>query len=55
MRDMILDAALHRIQGAGVTLNKEKCVFRMESVKCLGQIIKGDRISADPEKTYASL
>ena len=36
-----------------MTLNKEKCVFRKESVKCLGQIIKGDGICADPEKTDA--
>ena len=28
--DVRLDTALRRIQAAGATLNKEKCVFRME-------------------------
>ena len=45
--------ALRRIQAAGATLNKEKCVFRMECAKVLGHIINGDGISADPEKTEA--
>ena len=30
--DVRLEAALHRIQAAGATLNKEKCVFSKESV-----------------------
>ena len=34
--DVRLDAALRRIQAAGVM--REKCVFRMESVKFLGLI-----------------
>ena len=51
--DVRLDTALHRIQAAGATLNKEKCVFRMECVKFLGHIIKRGGISADPEKTEA--
>ena len=51
--DVRLDTALRRIQVAGAMLNKEKCVFRMECVKFLGHIIKGDGISADPEKTEA--
>ena len=51
--DVRLDTALRRIQATGAMLNKEKCVFRMECVKFLGHIIKGDGISADSEKTEA--
>ena len=32
-------AALNRIQEAGLTLNKEKCVFSKKSIKFLGQLV----------------
>ena len=37
--DERLEAALNRLQSAGVTLNKEKCQFRKTSVQFLGQTI----------------
>ncbi|ORU94851.1 MAG: hypothetical protein A6F71_09805 [Cycloclasticus sp. symbiont of Poecilosclerida sp. M] len=49
--DAKLTRALQRIEDAGVTLNKEKCVFKKPSVKFLGQLISKDGIQADPEKT----
>ena len=45
--------ALDRIQSAKVTLNKEKCEFGKTSIQCLGHIINGEGVSADPRKTAA--
>ncbi len=42
-----------RIHRAKMTLNREKCVFRVKSIKFLGHIIEQGRINADPEKTTA--
>ena len=51
--DARLDAALKRIQEAGVTLNSEKCFFSRKEVKFLGHVINKDGIHADEEKTLA--
>ena len=51
--DARLSAVLQRLEKAGATLNKEKCVFHQTSVKFLGHVIDEDGIHADPEKTLA--
>jgi len=40
-----------KLQGAGVTLNAEKCDFHKEEAKFLGVIINKDGVRADPDKT----
>ena len=44
---------LKRIQSAGVTLNKDKCVFNTSTLTFLGHVLDKDGISADPGKTSA--
>ena len=51
--DARLRKVLERLQAAGVTLNKQKCVFRKSSVKFLGHLVGKDGVRADPEKTKA--
>ena len=51
--DQRLAEALTRIQSAGVTLNKDKCVFNTSTLKFLGHVLDKDGISADPGKTSA--
>ena len=46
-----LDAALKRIEMAGVTLNPSKCEFGKDLLKFLGHLIDEQGIQADPEKT----
>ena len=42
--DRRLEAVLQRLGNANVTLNAEKCVFNVSSVKFLGQIVGADGI-----------
>ncbi|CAB4041011.1 Hypothetical predicted protein, partial [Paramuricea clavata] len=51
--DRRLEAVLQRLGNANVTLNAEKCVFNVSSVKFLGQIVGADGIKPDPEKIQA--
>lgn len=51
--DERLNAALEKIQRAGVTLNEEKCMFSQKQVTFLGHLIDQNGISADPQKTAA--
>jgi len=51
--DARLSAVLQRIEKAGATLNKEKCLFRQTKIKFLGHIIDQDGIHPDPDKTSA--
>ena len=44
---------IERIQSAGLTLNKEKCVFSVTSLRFLGHIFCQDGIKIDPEKNEA--
>ncbi len=44
---------MKRQQQKNVTLNKEKCEFKKESVKFLGHVINKDGVSVDPEKSRA--
>ena len=53
--DQRLIVTLERIKAAGVTLNKDKCKFSVNSVKFLGHIVNKEGIRADPEKTSAIL
>ena len=46
-----LNAVLERIQKAGATLNAEKCEFLYKRVKFLGNVVDGNGIRADQEKT----
>ena len=48
-----LQAALKRIQSAGITLNEGKCQFYQSCVTFLGHVIDKDGISPDPKKTAA--
>ena len=47
--DIKLMAALKKIHSAGVTLNREKCLFG----KVLGHVVNKHGISADPDKVAA--
>ena len=51
--DARLLRVLERLETVGATLNREKCAFKKSSVKFLGHLIRGDGVSADPEKTSA--
>ena len=47
------DARLTTKEDQSRTLNSEKCDFEKERIKFLGQIMDGNGIRADPEKTSA--
>ena len=53
--DVRLHQTFKKIQAAGLTLNKDKCVFSKTSVKFLGQVIDSDGIRTDPDKIKAIL
>ena len=49
--DRRLKAVLKKLDGAGATLNAEKCEFSKKEVKFAGYVLNGDGIKSDPEKT----
>ncbi|XP_039451777.1 uncharacterized protein K02A2.6-like [Culex pipiens pallens] len=51
--DRNLQQVLRRLEEYGLTVRIEKCSFRMPQVKYLGQILDGDGIRPDPDKTSA--
>ena len=51
--DERLRVVLLRLQEAGLTLNKEKCIFSSNQVKFLGQILT-EGITSDPDKLQLS-
>ena len=51
--DERLHAVLNTLQESNVTLNKEKCVFSVPTIKALGQIITAEGIKPDPDKVKA--
>ena len=53
IHDMRLKAVLLRVKSAGVTLNKDQCVFSQSSVKFLGQIVDAHGVRPDPNKVTA--
>ena len=44
---------LERLTNAGVTLNIDKCTFRVPKIKFLGNVVSADGIEVDPEKVAA--
>ena len=46
-------AVLKKLNEAGLTLNKEKCVFNATSIKFLGQLVDNTGVKADPDKILA--
>ena len=51
--DRRLHIVLQRLQDAGVTLNKRKCLFSQDRVKFLGQIVDPAGVRPDPDKVSA--
>ena len=51
--DKRLLTTLSRIQSAGLTLNKEKCLFSKCTITFLGHVIDSSGVSPDPEKIAA--
>ncbi|XP_062556975.1 uncharacterized protein K02A2.6-like [Armigeres subalbatus] len=51
--DYNLKQVLQRLEQYGFTVRIEKCHFNMEQVEYLGQILDGDGIRPDPNKTAA--
>ena len=51
--DENLLAVLNRIQEAGLTLIKDKCIFSTKSIKFLGQVVDANGIKPDPDKIKA--
>ncbi|XP_024880926.1 uncharacterized protein K02A2.6-like [Temnothorax curvispinosus] len=52
--DKCLRAVLQRLSESGLTLNKDKCVFRQKRVRFLGYIVSADEgVQPDPEKVKA--
>lgn len=49
----ILSEVLKRIQSEGITLNREKCIFGVQSLKFLGHLISNSGISVDPDRIQA--
>lgn len=49
--DENLEKVLKIFEENRVTLNKEKCVFKVKRIRFLGHILSGEGIQADPEKT----
>ena len=52
--DKRLLTTLSRIQSAGLTLNKEKCLFSKRTITFLGHVIDSSGVSPDPEKIQPS-
>lgn len=44
------EAVIRRINDAGLTLNKDKCVFGAEKIKFLGHVLSASGVEIDPEK-----
>ena len=50
-----LEATLHKLQEASVTLNEEKCEFSKPSVEFLGTLIDSEGVHASPKIVEAIL
>ena len=53
--DKHLEATLHKLQEANLTLNEEKCEFSKPSVEYLGSIIDSEGVHVNPKKVEAIL
>ena len=49
----ILPRILNKIEGTGLTLNEEKCIFMKQEIPFWGLLISKDGIKPDPEKVEA--
>uniref|UniRef100_A0A6B0V0W7 Putative tick transposon n=1 Tax=Ixodes ricinus TaxID=34613 RepID=A0A6B0V0W7_IXORI len=49
----VVPQVLKRLQDAGITLNKDKCVLHKQSVEFLGHVVSANGVSADPVKIKA--
>ena len=52
-RDSRLEQVLRRLKGRGLTLNKEKCQFKVTSVEFLEHTVTSEGISAISDKVKA--
>ena len=48
-----LEIVFHRLQGAGLKLKPEKCLFFQRSVEFLGHVVSADGIETSPDKIQA--
>jgi len=53
LNDKRLEQVLKRMIEAGVTLNVDKCTFRVPKIKFLGNVLSTDMIEVDPDKVSA--
>ena len=53
LHDKRLEQVLKRLNEAGVTLNVDKCTFRVPKIKFLGNVVSADGIEVDPDKVSA--
>ena len=53
LHDCRLEKVLERLTNAGVTLNTDKCTFRVPKIKFLGNVVSANGIEVDPEKVAA--
>ena len=45
-----LRGVLERMEEAGMTLNKEKCEFKVREVKFLGHVLNNEEVRVNPDK-----
>jgi len=53
LNDKRLEQVLKRMIEAGVTLNIDKCTFRVPKIKFLGNVLSAGTIEVDPDKVSA--
>jgi len=53
LHDDRLEKVLERLANAGVTLNIDKCTFRVPKITFLGNVVSANGIEVDPEKVAA--
>ena len=51
--DSRLEKVMQRIAGAGLKLNREKCLFKQKEIRFLGHIIDQSGVRPDPDKVKA--
>ena len=50
LHDYRLQKMLERLSEAGLTLNIDKCTFRVPKIKFLGNVVSANRIEVDSDK-----
>ena len=51
--DHRLQKVIEHLREAGVTLNNDKCTFRVPKIKFLGNVVSANGIEVDPDKVAA--